>query len=117
MTLEQISYAARDAWVSAAILEQLQKGNSDIFQAGALIEMEFMKTQRGMDVMDVRATLRKAAKVELKEIVERQKDDAVEKEDNEEERKLELRGLLDLHRPDQPPTFNGEVVLFNYSNF
>eukprot|EP00584_Thalassiosira_punctigera_P024925 CAMPEP_0172557342 /NCGR_PEP_ID=MMETSP1067-20121228/72684_1 /TAXON_ID=265564 ORGANISM="Thalassiosira punctigera, Strain Tpunct2005C2" /NCGR_SAMPLE_ID=MMETSP1067 /ASSEMBLY_ACC=CAM_ASM_000444 /LENGTH=431 /DNA_ID=CAMNT_0013346401 /DNA_START=33 /DNA_END=1328 /DNA_ORIENTATION=+ len=110
LTLDQISYAARDAWVSAAILERLQKDASGVFEAEALIDMEFMKNQRSMSIMDERAKYRKAAKLELKEIQEREISNETEAED-QEERKLQLFGLLDLHRPDQPPTFDEQVTL------
>ena len=42
---EQIAYAARDAWVAAAIIERLQQGNADVFGADSLIEMDFMRNQ------------------------------------------------------------------------
>lgn len=108
--MEQISYAARDAWVSAAIVERLQDFNRDVFRAEALMEMDFMKSQRTLDVMDERATSRKAAKIKLKELLERQKNDEEAKGDNESEKKQELNNLLDLYRPDQPPTFGEDVV-------
>lgn len=110
LTMEQISYAARDAWVSAAIVERLQDFNRDVFRAEALMEMDFMKSQRTLDVMDERATSRKAAKIKLKELLERQKNDEEAKGDNESEKKQELNNLLDLYRPDQPPTFGEDVV-------
>mmetsp|Transcript_1819 Transcript_1819/g.4553 ORF Transcript_1819/g.4553 Transcript_1819/m.4553 type:complete len:447 (-) Transcript_1819:1914-3254(-) len=106
LTLEQISYAARDAWVPAAIVERLQKDNIGVFRAEALMDMEFMKHQRSMDIMDERATSRKAAKLELKEMLARQKDDVEQTGYEDEERKQHLHHLLDLYRPDQPPTFD-----------
>jgi len=110
LTLEQISYAARDAWVSAAIVERLQKSNNDVFRAEALMEMEFMKSQRVLSVMDERATSRKLAKQVLKEIMERQKND-LEGECNEDKEKAQMmHHLLDLYRPAQPPTFGEDDV-------
>ena len=108
LTIQQISYAARDAWVSAAIVERLQKANNDIFQPKALVEMEFMKSQRSMDDMDERARLRKLAKQELNEMRERQK--SGDSNDDDEERKQELYNLLDIYRPGQPPTFPEDAV-------
>lgn len=106
LSLQQISYAARDAWVSAAILERLQKSNNDVFNANSLMEMEFMKSQRSMDLLDERAKLRKTAKLEWKAIVERQKSDDARRSVEDEERKEELFGLMDLYRADQPPRFD-----------
>lgn len=106
LSLQQISYAARDAWVSAAILERLQKNNNDVFNANSLMEMEFMKSQRSMDLLDERAKLRKTAKLEWKAIVERQKSDDARRSVEDEERKEELFGLMDLYRADQPPRFD-----------
>ena len=57
--------------------------------------------------MDERAKRRKAAKIELKEILERQK---AEGKDNEQERQQELYNILDMYRPDQPPTFHEDVI-------
>jgi len=111
LDMEQISYAARDAWVAAAIMEKLQSCNNDVFGAEALMGKEFMTSQRSMDVMDNRARSRKKAKVELKGLLERQKDEELPKlSSDEEERKQELYNLLDLHRPDQPPTFDEDEV-------
>ncbi|KAL7540427.1 hypothetical protein ACHAXR_010101 [Thalassiosira sp. AJA248-18] len=104
LSLDQIAYAARDAWVSAAIIERLQEGNKDVFRVEALIEM--MKSQRSMDVVDKRAKARKVAKLLLKEMLEREKTDGV----SDEAKKKELFDLMDLYRPDQPPTFDQDAV-------
>lgn len=114
LDLSQISYAARDAWVAAAIVEQLQECNSAVFQPKALMEAELMKTQKDMEFLDDRATKRKTAKLALKKVTEMQKAGHTGK--NDEEREKELRSLIDLHRPDQPPSF-GEEVLNNLSLF
>ncbi|KAL9183806.1 hypothetical protein ACHAXT_004662 [Thalassiosira profunda] len=86
LTQQQISYAARDAWVSAAIVERLQMANQKLFRAEALMQMNFMKNERSMSVVDERARLRKAAKVELKEMQERQKIDEGEVSEADEKR-------------------------------
>lgn len=109
LSIEQISYAARDAWVSAAILERLQEGNSGVFNAGAIMEMEFIKTQREMEFVDERAKLRKAAKLELQELMEGRGTVKGGTDADKEERRQQLNGLLDLHRPDQPPAFDEHV--------
>lgn len=138
LTMEQISYAARDAWVAAAVVERLQKmvGDSstgrvdakvdgkdnenvvNTFHPDCLLSMEFLKGQRDVFEIDERATRRKAAKEELKEIQEmereRKGDDSKEgiADNNEDESESvkakieELHGILDLYRPDQPPSFD-----------
>lgn len=113
LTPEQITYASRDAWVSAAIVEQLQKSNVDTFRAESLMSMDFMKGQRNMADMDARALQRKKAKIELKSILEGNEVGITD--DDTEERKRILHSILDLYRPDQPPTFseaNLEFPLF-----
>ncbi len=103
---EQISYAARDAWVSAALVEQLQKSNNGVFETEAIMEMDFMRTQMGMPEMDARASSRKEAKLELKSIVERERSEDEVIDEADKERKQVLYNLLDLYRPDQPPSFS-----------
>ena len=112
LTLNEISYAARDAWVSVAIVEQLQK-SSNAFNPESLMNEEFMKSQRSMDVVDTRAKIRKTAKLELKEIAERQK--LLDKSNGEDERKQELYKILDTYRADQPPSFSEtEITLQSF---
>lgn len=111
LTLEQIAYGARDAWVSAAIVEQLQKGNNgDVFRAESLMEMDFLKSQRVLSDMDERATARKLAKQELKEMIERRKIDLKGIGTQEGIREQQLYHILDLCRPAQPPTFGEDDV-------
>lgn len=106
---EQISYAARDAWVAAAIVERLQQEDKvDVFGTEALIEMEFMANQRSMEEVDERAALRKAAKQEFKLILEKKKADG-KLDTDDRVRKEELQSLLESYRPDQPPTFNDDA--------
>ena len=125
LTMEQISYAARDAWTAAAVMERLQLMNNEVFGADSLSEMDFMKSQRSVDVMDERARLRKEAKMEMKEFQEKEKmrreliataalngkvgDDDSDNKEEEEARKKELFVLLDLYRPDAPPTFDEDA--------
>jgi ribonuclease D len=114
LTLNEISYAARDAWVSVAIVEQLQK-SSNAFNPESLMNEEFMKSQRSMDVVDTRAKIRKTAKLELKEIAERQKLLDKSNGEDEDERKQELYKILDTYRADQPPSFSEtEITLQSF---
>mmetsp|Transcript_20570 Transcript_20570/g.42030 ORF Transcript_20570/g.42030 Transcript_20570/m.42030 type:complete len:528 (+) Transcript_20570:35-1618(+) len=137
LTMEQISYAARDAWVAAAVVERLQKMVDDsstcvdakvdrndtekvvnTFHPDCLLSMEFLKGQRDVFEIDERATRRKAAKEELKEIQEMERERKVTdsgegiadvKENDSESVKAkieELHGILDFYRPDQPPSFD-----------
>ena len=114
LTPEQISYAARDAWVSAAIVEQLQKSNVDTFRVESLMAMDFMKNQRNMVDMDARALQRKKAKLELKAILEGNVASSEATNDGDEndieERKRLLHSIMDLYRPDQPPTFSEAIL-------
>ena len=110
LTIDQISYAARDAWVSAAVVERLQMSNYDVFRAESLMNMDFMKNQRSMDDMDARAKARKAAKLELKEITEGRMMKSEVKGEDEEVRIRVLHNLLDLYRSDQPPAFNKDIL-------
>lgn len=110
LTLEQISYAARDAWVAAAVVERLQMANKDMFRAESLMKMEFMKSQRSMDDMDARAKARKAAKLNLKEILEGQVKNVEGNSEDEEERIRMLHNLLDFYKPDQPPALSIDIL-------
>jgi hypothetical protein len=110
LTLDQISYAARDAWVSAAVVERLQMGNNIVFRAKSLMNMDFMKSQRSMDDIDARAKARKAAKLDLKEILEGQMKKTEGKGADEEERIRTLHNLLEFYRPEQPPAFDKDIL-------
>eukprot|EP00970_Alexandrium_tamarense_P010651 scaffold2187_cov180-Alexandrium_tamarense.AAC.7 len=112
LTMEQISYAARDAWVAAAIMEKLQKDNEQVFGTKALLAKDFMKNQRSVEEMDERAVIRKRAKEELKLIKENEregKETGVKISSEKEERKEDLYGTLALYRPDPPPTFSEDA--------
>ena len=69
---EQIAYAARDAWVAAAIIERLQKGNEEVFGADSLMEMDFMRNQTLMKDMDERVRKKMILKDELKALKSKQ---------------------------------------------
>lgn len=109
LSLEQIYYAARDAWVSAAVIDQLQKCNSDTFQVEMIMEMEFMRTQRKMDDLDERAKLRRDAKLELKDIIEGEGNNKIKGKEREE-RISHLQNLMDKYRPDKPPSFSEDIL-------
>jgi hypothetical protein len=110
LTEEQIAYAARDAWVSAAIIERLQKANEEVFATDELRKMDFMTNQTKMKDMDERVRERKALKDELKELKNKQKDDSNTSENKRDaKRREELYGLLASLKGDQPPTFPEDV--------
>lgn len=107
---EQIAYAARDAWVAAAIIERLQKGNEEVFGADSLMEMDFMKNQTLMEDMDERVRKKKVLKDELKALKNKQRDYIkVEHKKQDEERMRKLYGLISELKGDQPPTFPENV--------
>ncbi|KAL7465606.1 hypothetical protein ACHAXS_005920 [Conticribra weissflogii] len=144
LTMEQISYAARDAWVAAAVVERLQKmvddGNGacvndvnakeddddnekvmNTFHPDVLLSMGFLKGQRDVFEIDERATRRKAAREELKEIQQNEKarkeadskEGTADFDDDDSEaikaRVEELNCVLDMYRPDQPPSFDDNL--------
>ena len=112
---EQIAYAARDAWVAAAIIERLQQGNADVFGADSLIEMDFMRNQTPLKDMDERIRKKKMLKDELKVLKNKQRDDgSVENKKQDEERKRELFGAIAVLKGDQPPTFPEEVFKLQF---
>lgn len=107
---EQIAYAARDAWVAAAIIERLQEGNAEVFGADSLMQMDFMQNQTTMKDMDKRVREKKILKDELKALKNKQRDDSsVGSMKQDEERKRELYGLMSKLKGDQPPTFPEDV--------
>jgi hypothetical protein len=103
LTSDQISYAARDAWVSAAVLDKLQTDNSNVFGAKALAESDFMRNQRGLKEIDDRAVRRKDAKIEYKALVDEEKESGVP---SDKKRIQELKERLVFYRPDYPPSFS-----------
>lgn len=109
LSLEQIHYAARDAWVSAAIIDHLQKSNNHNFQVETMMEMEFMSSQRKMDDLDARAKLRRTAKMELKDIIEGEGSNMIKGKEREE-RMGTLQKLMDKYRPDKPPSFSEDIL-------
>ena len=102
----QISYAARDAWVSAAILEKLQKDNSDVFSADSLLEMDFLKMQMTVEEIDVGLPEYKKTKKALKAVNKLMKKIKIDDHANtkREEKKKELQDILDNYQMD-PPIF------------
>ena len=104
---EQIAYAARDAWVAAAIIERLQNGNEAVFGADSLMEMDFLKDQTLMKDMDERVRKRKILKDELKALKDKQREGDNEKD---RDRKRELHELMAELKADQPPTFPEDVL-------
>jgi hypothetical protein len=107
---EQIAYAARDAWVAAAIIERLQKSNEEVFGNDSLMEMDFMRNQTPLKDMDERVREKKILKDALKALKNEERDGVgVENKEQHEERKRELYGLIAELKGDQPPTFPEEV--------
>ena len=105
--MNEISYAARDAWVAVAIVDELQKHNN-VFSPEKLIAKEFMANQKCMDVMDDRARRRKRAKLELKDIQQRASSENMK---DIEEIKGELYKIMDKYRAEQPPNFSEDNLI------
>lgn len=110
LTEEQIAYAARDAWVSAAIIERLQKSNEKVFGTESLMQMDFMKNQTKMKEMDERMKKKKILKDELKFLRSKTNFTKIDAE-----RKEELCGFIASLKGDQPPTFSEDA--FNLLSF
>ncbi|KAL3801014.1 hypothetical protein HJC23_002307 [Cyclotella cryptica] len=110
----QICYAARDAWVSAAILERLQRDNNKVFGLNALLEMEFMKKQRSMKEVDERAAMRKRAKEEMKSLLKQAKEGDIANDHRYEKRMKELAEALDIFRPDPLPSFGDDAFVLPF---
>ena len=112
---EQIAYAARDAWVAAAIIERLQKGNEEVFGTDSLMKSDFMKNQTPVKDMDERKREKKRLKNKLKARKKRQKDDC--SEDNKKQDEERIQTLYDgLLKGDQPPTFPEHVFKLPFYN-
>ena len=107
LTMNEISYAARDAWTAVAIIDELQKHNN-VFTPESLMAKEFMANQKCMSIMDDRAKRRKRAKLELKDI---QQGASSEDMKDIEERKEELYKIMDMYRADQPPNFSEDNLI------
>jgi hypothetical protein len=107
---EQISYAARDAWVSAACVQRLQR-DGKAFSLDELLGMDFMKNQMSLKDINERAALRKSAKVEFKALLEEEKESGIP---SDEKRMKELKAALDLYRPDPPPAFSEDCFVLPF---
>ena len=107
LTMNEISYAARDAWTAVAIVDALQKHNN-VFNPESLMAKEFMANQKSMDIMDDRSRRRKRAKLELKDIQQRASSEDVK---DIEERKEELYKIMDKYRAEQPPNFSEDNLI------
>lgn len=115
LSSSQVSYAARDAWVSAAILERLQRDKNEVFGVNALLEMEFMKRQRTMKEIDKRATMRKIAKEEMKRLIEQAKEGGIPIGDHHYKKKMKkLTEALTSLRPDPPPSFDHSAFVLPF---
>jgi ribonuclease D len=68
LQIPQIAYAARDAWASAAILDQLAEKDPSKFSSEALIKL-ILTDELSMKELDTRAKGRKLAKTKLQEIL------------------------------------------------
>lgn len=109
LSAAQIAYAARDAWVAAAVCQRLREKNEGLFSSEALLEADFLVNERKLDVMDFRARSRKEAKLKVKKLGEKRREVGNLNEEDESQMKESYR-LLDFYRPAHPPTFDEESL-------
>ena len=88
LTTEQVTYAARDAWVGAAIVEELTQRDPQVFETAALVKR--LQSQASLEELHQRQRRRKRAKLLLSALlapssgqtarqVQQQPDDALPK--------------------------------------
>jgi hypothetical protein len=102
----QVAYAARDAWSAAAAVQELQSKRPDVFGVEAVLH-NFVKHERAVQEMEQRATIRKAARIELKALKS-------EVDAPDERRKEEFWKVMQDMKPDLPPVFNGKELGFDW---
>ena len=105
MSLEQISYAARDAWVAAAVVQRLQETGDERYQTESIASL--LRDQMGLEEMDRRTTARKEARIELEGFKAR-KGFA----EGGKVRMKELQFVLDTNHPPMLPTFDKDSISF-----
>jgi hypothetical protein len=103
LTDKQIDYAARDAWASAAILEELGRRDPKTYSPQSLMDL-VAPDEIGMKEMDVRARARKVAKTQYFGIVGKG-DTKVDKKDLSKEQLDEVKRLQGVMKELAPPKY------------
>ena len=96
LSTEQVAYAARDAWVSAAVVDRLQRENNEVFCYESLMEMDFLKYQMKISTM--------AAKLDAKRKLRRKK----QKEEVNAQDQVRWRNFICSIPSIQYPTFDDD---------
>ena len=96
LSTEQVAYAARDAWVSAAVVDRLQRENNEVFCYESLMEMDFLKYQMKISTM--------AAKLDAKRKLRRKK----QKEEVNAQDRVRWRNFICSIPSIQYPTFDDD---------
>jgi hypothetical protein len=103
LTDKQIDYAARDAWASAAILEELGRRDPKTYSPQSLLDL-VAPDEIGMKEMDVRARARKDAKTQYFDIVGKG-DTKVDRKDLSKEQLGEAERLQGVMKMLAPPRY------------
>jgi ribonuclease D len=88
LTDDQIAYAARDAWASAAILHELAERDPKTYSTQSLLDL-VLAEECSVDHLDARAVARKEAKTKLFEII-RKEGEHVDRKDLSDEQLTEV---------------------------
>jgi hypothetical protein len=110
---DQISYAARDAWASAAVLSELaaRDPSGETYSTASLLKLVLAK-ETPMDELDARAVARKEVKTKLLDIIKKG-DEKVNRNDLSEEQLAEVEQLekeMKELAPPRPFVFNVEPL-------
>jgi ribonuclease D len=103
LTDKQIDYAARDAWASAAILQELHRRDPKTYSPQSLLDL-VAPDEIGMKEMDVRARARKDAKTQYLDIVGKG-DTKVDRKDLSKEQLGEVKRLQGVMKELAPPRY------------
>lgn len=107
LTTEQVAYAARDAWVAAAVLHELSEQDPRQFSINSLAEI-VLENEVSIEELLEKAQARKMAKAKRKEILTDEAGDEISREDLTNAQLESLREvnarIRELVAP-QPPLF------------
>ena len=95
LTIEQVTYGARDAWVGAAVVEELTQRDPQVFGAAALVKR--LQSQQSLQELQLRQRRRERAKVVLSALLTPYSSGRTAQK-------------LVLERPDPLPTWKKQMV-------
>ena len=108
LTNEQIAYAARDAWVAAAVLHELARRDPDQFSTNVLVA-RVLKDELPIQVLNTMTLARKEAKIKWKKLVtdaDGNKVDRAQLTDEQRQVVAELEGTMRDLAPPRPYLFD-----------